>query len=173
MCFYQFLFFEQFSHFWGTVGIFQALKPALPSLLLFFSNSATCQTMPENGTGQFPSNVGLSVSTGSLDLVLGSCPRPRATALPDASTLNGNCPYFMHDSSGYWWPCLPFDGAAGVTVWPIRVSRAEGWVQSRLLSKRRFQVASANGIGAQRGARCDNRAAGTVRYTVSPSASRL
>ena len=34
---------------------------------------------------------------------LGSCPRPRATALVDASTLKGNCPCFMYKCSGYWW----------------------------------------------------------------------
>ena len=70
-------------------------------------------------------------------------------------------------------PCPPFDGAPGVTVWPLRVVRPEGWVQSRLLSKRRFLVASAKGTGAQRGARCDNRVAGTVRYMVSHTRSRL
>ena len=45
--------------------------------------------------------------------------------------------------------------------------------QSRLLSKRRVLVASAKGSGAQRGARCDNRVAGTVRYMVSHTRSRL
>ena len=70
-------------------------------------------------------------------------------------------------------PCPPFDGAPGVTVWPLRVVRPEGWGQSQLLSKRRVLVASAKRSGAQRGARCDNRVAGTVRYMVSHTRSRL
>ncbi len=35
-------------------GNFSSPQAGLASFVLHFSNSATCQTMPENGTGQLP-----------------------------------------------------------------------------------------------------------------------
>ncbi len=70
-----------------------------------------------------PQNVGLSVSTCSWGLPLGSCPRPRATALVDTSTLNDNCPCFMYECSGHWWEfrvgiwCRRHPGRAIALVW--------------------------------------------------------
>ncbi len=76
-----FIYFSIFA-FWRAMGIFQALKLALPSFCPVFSNSVICQIMLENGTGQFPIDIGLDVSICSSDLLLGSCP---TWAL-------GNCP---------------------------------------------------------------------------------
>ncbi len=73
--------------------------------MLLFSNSAISQLLPANVLGNCPkTKVLLPVITLALasKWLLGSCPRPWAVALVDTWDYLGNCPYIMHDTSGYW-----------------------------------------------------------------------
>ncbi len=74
--------------------------------MLLFSNSAISQLLPANVLGNCPkTKVLLPVITLALasKWPLGSCPRAWAVALVDTWDYLGNCPYIMHDTSGYWW----------------------------------------------------------------------
>ncbi len=74
--------------------------------MLLFSNSAISQLLPANVLGNCPkTKVLLPVITLALasKWLLGSCPRAWAVALVDTWDYLGNCPYIMHDTSGYWW----------------------------------------------------------------------
>ena len=91
----SFYFLSNFRIFEGPWEFFKPSSRPCHPFALFFKLSH----MPDHaahGTGHTSKYLHWA---SPQNWALGSCPRPWATALPDASTLTGNCPCFMYNYS--------------------------------------------------------------------------
>ena len=122
MCFYEFLFFGQFLHFWGTVGIFQDIKPDLPSFCSFFQtqpHARLCRKMAQ--ATQTVIYTGQALRTVLCAFAQG--PGQLPWQLPKAQFWGlAQCKYLL------LWP-VPWAAWSG--MWLSFKKRAQGW-QGRL-----------------------------------------
>ena len=73
------------------------------SLLLFFSNSDTCQVMAPMALANFQQRCSLIPLPWPKSWALGNCPGAWAVTAVDIRCNFGNYQGFMYEYSGYWW----------------------------------------------------------------------